>query len=155
MTNVEFIYLSTTCLVTFMVHSRKQGWCQEFSDGGLTISTRGLKYCFQGTINTQNLRCNSFPPADGRLACSDGGYGPLALPLRHPWMETSFNSIEIFCSSPVNGKYRISGWCCYISGNFTLAIFSVFPLSGLCYRPYGLSSTLLTSTLMQGVTQRV
>ena len=28
-----------------------QGWRQEFSDGGLTLSPRGLKYGFQGIIN--------------------------------------------------------------------------------------------------------
>ena len=33
-----------------------QGWRQEFSYGGLTLPTRGLKYGFQGTINAKNLR---------------------------------------------------------------------------------------------------
>ena len=32
-----------------------QGWRQEFSYGGLTLPTRGLKYGFQGTSNTKNL----------------------------------------------------------------------------------------------------
>ena len=37
-----------------------QGWRQEFSDGGLTLLTRGLKYDFQGTINAKILRKNRF-----------------------------------------------------------------------------------------------
>ena len=63
-----------------------QGWRQEFSDGGLTLPTRGLKHGFQGTINAKNLRKNRLSLSDGRLACSDGGYSPLALPWRHPWL---------------------------------------------------------------------
>ena len=50
-----------------------QGWRQEFSDGGLTLPTRGLKYGFYGTINAKNLRKNHVLPFDGGLACSDGG----------------------------------------------------------------------------------
>ena len=49
------------------------GWRQEFSDGGLTLPTRGLKYGFQGTINTKNLRKNPLSPSDEGQACSDGG----------------------------------------------------------------------------------
>ena len=37
-----------------------QGWHQEFSDGGLTVPMRGLKYGFQGTINAKNLRKIAF-----------------------------------------------------------------------------------------------
>ena len=44
-------YLTQTLSV-----GRIQGWCQEFSDGQLTLPTRGLKYGFQGTINAKNLR---------------------------------------------------------------------------------------------------
>ena len=44
---------------------REQGWRQEFSDGGLTLPMRGLKYGFQGTINAKNLRKNRFLPSDG------------------------------------------------------------------------------------------
>ena len=51
----------------------KQGWRQEFSDGGLTLLTRELKYGFQGTIDAKNLRKYRFSPSDGGLACSDGG----------------------------------------------------------------------------------
>ena len=51
----------------------EQGWRQEFSDGELTLPTRGLKYGFQATINAKNLRKNRFSPFDGGLACSDGG----------------------------------------------------------------------------------
>ena len=39
------------------------GWCQIFSDRGMTLPTRGLKHGCQGTING--------------LACSDRGYSPL------------------------------------------------------------------------------
>ena len=59
---------------------------QEFSDEGLTLPTRGLKYGFQGTINAKNLQQNRVSLSDGGLACSDGGYSPLALPWRHPWI---------------------------------------------------------------------
>ena len=54
-----------------------QGWRQEFSDGGLTLPTRELKYGFQGTINAKILRKNRFSPSDGGLACSDEGLWPL------------------------------------------------------------------------------
>ena len=50
---------------------------------GLTLPTRGLKYGFQGTINVKNLRRSRFSPFDGGLACSNGGYSPLALPGCH------------------------------------------------------------------------
>ena len=46
-------------------YSHNQGWRQEFSDGGLTLPTRGLKYGFQGTINAKNLRKNCASPSDG------------------------------------------------------------------------------------------
>ena len=50
-----------------------QGWRQEFSDGGLNLPTRGLKYGFLGTINAKNLQKIAFHlPTEG-LACSDGG----------------------------------------------------------------------------------
>ena len=54
-------------------HTMLSGWRQEFSDGGLTLSTRGLKYGFQGTINAKNLQKNRFSPSDGGLPCSDKG----------------------------------------------------------------------------------
>ena len=42
---------------------------------GAESSNKGLKYCFQGTVNAKNL---------GKIdvSLSNGGYGPLALPLR-------------------------------------------------------------------------
>ena len=43
----------------------EQGWCQEFSDGGLTLPMRGLKYGFQGTINAKNIRKNRFSSSEG------------------------------------------------------------------------------------------
>ena len=68
----------------------KQGWRQEFSDGGLTLLTRGLKYGFQGTIDAKNLRKYRFSPSDGGLACPDGGYCPLPFPGATPVFKTNF-----------------------------------------------------------------
>ena len=51
--------------ITFQGGVSKQGWRQEFSDGGLTLPTRGLEYSFQGTINAINLRKSHFSPSDG------------------------------------------------------------------------------------------
>ena len=42
----------------------RQGWRQEFSDGGLTLLKRGLRYGSQGTINTKNIRKNHCSPSD-------------------------------------------------------------------------------------------
>ena len=50
-----------------------QGWCQEVSDRGLTLPTRGLKYGFQGTINAKNIRKSHCSPSNWGLACFDGG----------------------------------------------------------------------------------
>ena len=50
---------------TYLLHCQIQGWRQEFSDGGLTLPTRGLEYGFQGTINAKNLRKNRFLPSGG------------------------------------------------------------------------------------------
>ena len=50
-----------------------QGLRQEFSDRGLTLPTRGLKYGLQGIVNAKNLRQNTFSPSDGGPACSDRG----------------------------------------------------------------------------------
>ena len=55
-----------------------QGWRQGFSDEGLTLPMRGLKYGCQGATNAQNIRKNRLSPSDG------GDYGPLAFPWRHP-----------------------------------------------------------------------
>ena len=38
----------------------KQGWRQEFSDGGMNRPTRGLNYCFGGTFTAKNLRKKVF-----------------------------------------------------------------------------------------------
>ena len=63
-----------------------QGLRQEFSDRGLTLPTKGLKYGLQGIVNAKNLRQNTFSPSDVGLACSDRGaiapLSPLALPLQ-------------------------------------------------------------------------
>ena len=63
-----------------------QGWRQEFSDRGMTLPTRGLKYDFQGIVNAKSLRQNSFSPSDRGLECFDRGAiasssPPLAPPL--------------------------------------------------------------------------
>ena len=50
-----------------------QGWRHEFSDGGRTLPTSGLKYGFQGTINAKTLRKNRITPSDRELVCSYGG----------------------------------------------------------------------------------
>ena len=50
-----------------------QGWRQEFSDGGLNLTTMGLKYSFHGTINAKNLRKNRFSPSDGASMLRGGG----------------------------------------------------------------------------------
>ena len=47
---------------------RVKGWRQEFSDGGLTLPTRGLKYWFWGTFTTKNLRKIVFHLPTWRLA---------------------------------------------------------------------------------------
>jgi len=39
-----------------MHHKGGQGWRQEFSDGWLTLVTRGLKWSFPGTINTKSQK---------------------------------------------------------------------------------------------------
>ena len=39
---------------------RREGWRQEFSDGGLTLPARGLKHDFQGTMNAKILRKIAF-----------------------------------------------------------------------------------------------
>ena len=36
-----------------------------FPTGGLTLPTRGLKNGFQGIVNANNFRQNSFSPSDG------------------------------------------------------------------------------------------
>ena len=60
------------------------GWRQEFSDGGLTLPTRGLKWGFRGTIDAKNLRKNRFSPSNGGLACSDeGAIAPGATPVKY------------------------------------------------------------------------
>ena len=50
---------SKSCIIVTELVSFKQGWRQEFSDGGLTLLTRALKYRFQGAINAKNLRKKS------------------------------------------------------------------------------------------------
>ena len=68
-----------------MLDDCMQGWRQEFSDGGLTLPTRGLKYGFQVTMTAKNLRQNRFSPSDGEVSIlRRGDYNPLALPWRHP-----------------------------------------------------------------------
>ena len=47
------------CMLNYLLE-KNQGWRQEFSDGGLTLQTKGLKYGFQGAINAKNLRKIAF-----------------------------------------------------------------------------------------------
>ena len=65
--------------------SKIQGWRQEFSDRGLTLTTRGLKYGFLGNYKCQKSPEKSHFTFLRGVACSDGGYSSLALPWRHPW----------------------------------------------------------------------
>ena len=62
---------------------RREGWRQEFSDGGLTLPARGLKYGFQGILNAKNLRKNRLSPSDG------GAIAPSSPPLAPPLIEGS------------------------------------------------------------------
>ena len=56
---------------------RKQGWRQEFSDGGADSSDEGAKIWFSGYYRCQKSPKNCFPPSDGGLTCSDeGGIAP-------------------------------------------------------------------------------
>ena len=89
--NLKFKHFSRTCTsptstqYTAVCSTLCQGWRQEFSDGGLTLLTRGLKYGFQGTKNAKNLRKNRCSLSDGGLACSDGGgITPSSPPLAPP-----------------------------------------------------------------------
>ena len=70
---VSILFCLPKSIYVIITNVKKQGWRQEFPDGGLTLLMRGLKYGFQGTINAKNLRKNGFPPSDGGLAYSDVG----------------------------------------------------------------------------------
>ena len=63
-----------------------RGGARNFPTGGQTLSTRGLKYGFQGTINAKNGRKNrrlfTFRRGASILRC--GNYSPLALPSATP-----------------------------------------------------------------------
>ena len=67
-----------------------QGWHKEFSDGRLTLPTKGVTYSFQGTIVAKNLQKHSFSLSEGGQACLEGGYSPLALLWRHPCSQLLF-----------------------------------------------------------------
>ena len=41
------------------------GWRQEFSDEGMALPTRGLKYGFHSTLLVRNLQKSRFSPSDG------------------------------------------------------------------------------------------
>ena len=65
----EISHVTGPLVILFLVFSRhmsnpSQGWRQEFSDGGLALLTRGLKYGFQSTINAKNLRKNRVSSSD-------------------------------------------------------------------------------------------
>ena len=49
--------------INFLFHMMNicaRGGARNFSDGGLTLPTRGLKYGFQGTINAKKFGKNRF-----------------------------------------------------------------------------------------------
>ena len=64
-----------------------QGWNQEFSDGGLTLPTGGLKYGFQGTINAKISEKLAFH-------LPTKGYSPLSFPWCHPCSENFLSQSE-------------------------------------------------------------
>ena len=77
---LENIVLSIIILWTRAKSTKYQGWRQEFFDGGLTLPTRGLKYGFQGNINTKNLQNNRFSPSDGGSMLRRGAIAPYPSP---------------------------------------------------------------------------
>ena len=73
----------------FHTLASNQGWRQEFSDGGADSSDEGAKIWFSWYYKCQVSEKFHLPT--GRLACSDGGYSPLALPWRHLCSDESPN----------------------------------------------------------------
>ena len=66
-----------------------QGWHQEFSDGGLTLPTRGPKYRFWSTFYAKNLRQNT--PSDRRTKMfRRGAIAPSSPPLAPSLEESPF-----------------------------------------------------------------
>ena len=53
-----------------------QEWCQEFSDGGLTLPMGGYNI-ISSTFTAKSLRKIVFHLPKGGLTCFDGGYSPL------------------------------------------------------------------------------
>ena len=53
-----------------------QEWCQEFSNGGMTHPTGGLKYRLQGTINVKNLQKMAFHLLMGATIFQHGATAP-------------------------------------------------------------------------------
>ena len=51
--------------LSYTMALKTRGEARNFPTGGLTLSTRGLKYSFQGTINAKTHRHNRFSPSDG------------------------------------------------------------------------------------------
>ena len=43
--------------------NKSRGGARNFPTGGLTLPTRGLKYGFQGNVNAESFRQNSFSPS--------------------------------------------------------------------------------------------
>ena len=66
-------------------------WRQEFSDGGLILPTRGLKYGFQGTINAKNLRKIAFHLPTGASMLRPGSYSSPSPPLVPPLFRSKPN----------------------------------------------------------------
>ena len=55
---------------------------------GAESSDEGAKIGFQGTINAKNLWKSRSSPSDGGVSMFRWGYIPLALPQRHPCIES-------------------------------------------------------------------
>ena len=53
------------CARKSSVAPQSRGGARNFPTGRLTLLTRGLKYGFQRTINTKNLRKSRFSPCEG------------------------------------------------------------------------------------------
>ena len=53
---MPLVIVLSIIFILLAVVSEIQGWRQEFSNRGLTLPKRGLKYGFQCILNAKNLR---------------------------------------------------------------------------------------------------
>ena len=56
---------SSKSILDFGLGSNRSGVTSGIFRRGATLSTRGLKYGVQGTINAKNIRKNRFSPSNG------------------------------------------------------------------------------------------